>query len=83
MVIKPLPDDEDVESLEKTFIRKGGAPSINKKTIQKQVEQSEEEWTSITIRLPTVLLKALDDKRQKQIGISRNAWMLNLLQKSL
>lgn len=74
MVVKGLPDDVEEEERIKNFIKNGNKPT--KETIS-------EDWTMISVRLPMKLLKMIDEKRGNQIGLSRNAWLLNLLQKSL
>lgn len=42
-----------------------------------------EEWTMITVRLPTNLLKDIDQETKKRIGLSRNAWILEAFQEKL
>ncbi len=75
MAVKPLPENQASKQIEE-FINKGGkAKEESKKDLK--------DWTMISIRLPENLLKALDEKRKQQVGISRNAWILKIIQDNL
>ncbi len=76
MVVKPPPSSNETDSKAiDQFINKGG------KT--KSDNENKDEWTLISLRLPKTLLDSVDAKRSKQIGLSRNAWILQMIQKGL
>lgn len=74
MTVKPLPKNSHDKSISE-FINKGG----------KAIEENDkrDDWTVVNIRLPKHLLRDLDAFRSKQIGLTRNAWILQIIQKSL
>lgn len=70
MALKP-PPEKDKEKKINEFVNKGG-----------DIAQKDT-WTMITVRLPSYLLKEIDNETKKRIGLSRNAWILEAFQEKL
>ena len=84
--------EEELKEEEFDKIIKMGAPvkeDIKKEETQENVKQEEnkqeekEKWKLVPVRMPEKLLKELDDKIEKRIGLSRNAWILEAIQEKM
>lgn len=65
-----------VESKIKKFIAKGGALALD------ELEESSDDHR-LTLRIPKTLMSKVDAQRKKRIGkISRNLWILEVLEKA-
>jgi hypothetical protein len=94
-MVKPPPTDQiNKIKLEEEVnkIISNGAPvkeDLKKEEIKEEVKEEEpkkeekEKWKLVPIRMPEKLLKKVDDKIGKRIGLSRNAWVLGLIQENL
>lgn len=80
MGIKPPPQEKDKSKEEKIemIINKGGRVAE-----ESLVQQEKDKWTLISVRLPASLLNEIDEKLDKRIGLSRNAWILEAFQEKL
>ena len=56
-------------------IAKGGKVSAD--------NEQDDSWTHLCLRIPMDMVKSIDAKRKKRIGISRTAWILEVLQDKL
>lgn len=72
MVVKPSPKQKDIES----FINKGCQKSQTKK-------EKRADWELISLRMPPSLLKAIDEELKNHGWVSRNSYILEVLQKNL
>jgi hypothetical protein len=81
MAVKPFPKIQesfnDKSKKIEEFVNKGDTVTTDLKEVKK------DEWTMISVRIPVKLLNTLDNERSKQIGLTRNAWVLQTLQKKL
>ena len=68
MVIKRKMDKEEI-------INRGGQVTAD--------NEKGNEWTSLNLRIPKGLVKAIDDRRGSRIGISRTAWILEAIQEKM
>ena len=48
-----------------------------------EVEQEESKWTHINFRVPTQMLKKVDEALKDRVGISRNGWLLEAIDEKL
>lgn len=71
MVIKPKAYKKEIHS----FIEKGGDVASDKK---KNVE-----FTVLSIRVPNIILKELDEELEKKPWVSRNHWIVEALAEKL
>lgn len=78
MVVKPKPikpqDNKDINEV----INKGAHVREDSQT-----EKHEDKWIMISLRLPKPMLRQIDEKRKKKVGLSRNALILQKLQQWL
>jgi hypothetical protein len=90
-MVKPSPIDQINKKKSEEDINEiisMGAPvkeDLKKEEIKEEVkkEEKKEKWKLIPVRMPEKLVKELDDKIEKRIGLSRNAWILEAIQKNL
>lgn len=74
MAIKPLSVKDEVEA----FVSKG-APVIGKMT----GKTDKDDWKMISLRLPQSLLDLVDEKKATCLGMTRNTFILKLIQDGL
>lgn len=48
-----------------------------------QFNKEENKWTHINFRVPTQMLKKVDDALKERVGISRNGWLLEAIDEKL
>lgn len=48
-----------------------------------ELEKEESKWTHINFRMPTQMLKKVDEALNDRVGISRNGWLLEAVQEKL
>lgn len=48
-----------------------------------EVEKEESKWTHLNFRVPTQMLKKVDEALKDRVGISRNGWMLEAIDEKL
>lgn len=77
MPVKPLPSKLPNEKKIDDFINQGG------KAIEDAHADPIDEWTMISLRLPKSMLAKIDAKRKETIGLTRNAFLLQIIQKQL
>ena len=64
---------------------------VEKKNIEKIInkggnvceDNQNDKWTVITLRIPQSFIKKLDEQRSKHIGMSRTAWLLQMIQRNI
>lgn len=56
---------------------------INRGAEVKADQLPKSEWTVVGLRIPRLLLKEIDIEVRKRIGMNRNAWLLEIIQKNL
>lgn len=71
MVVKAKINEKDIASV------------INKGAEVVEDQKKQDEWTTICLRLPKKMLEEIDQSCAKQIGLSRNAYLLQLLRLSI
>lgn len=81
-MVKPSPIDQVNKKQSERSIEEivnKGAP------VKEDVKQEHQKeiWKLVPVRMPEKLLKELDEKIEKRIGLSRNAWILESIQKNL
>lgn len=67
-MVKPLLEKEIDQ-----IVKKGGEVK----------EESKKEYVVITVKMPKNFLRQVDAQIEKRIGLSRNAWILESMQKNL
>jgi hypothetical protein len=88
-MVKPSPIDQKDNKKTEEEIKKiieQGAPvkeDVKQENEKKEEKEVKEKWKLVPIRMPEKLLKKVDDKIGKRIGLSRNAWVLGLIQEKL
>ncbi len=84
MAPKPPPikfeEKSNEKEIEKIINKGGGGIEENQNSSE---ETKVDPWTLITVRLPKVLLKDIDDEVAGRFGLSRNAWILEAFQGKL
>jgi hypothetical protein len=84
-MVKPPPTDKvhkpKLEEEVDKIVNKG-AP-VKEDVKKEEKKEKEDKWKLVPIRMPEKLLKELDDKIKNRIGLSRNAWILESIQKNL
>lgn len=88
MLKRPPKDQIDSKKSEEEIdkIVNKGAPvkeDVKQEEEKKGEKEIKEKWKLVPIRMPEKLLNELDEKIEKRIGMSRNAWILEAIQKSL
>jgi len=84
-MVKPPPSDligkikseKHIDSI----VNKGAPVKEDAKQEDKKVK--EEKWKLVPIRMPEKLIRELDDKIEKRLGLSRNAWILEAIQEKI
>lgn len=64
--------EEEIEKL----IAKGAS-------VREDLKREEKKFTNLNLRMPTEMLKKVNDALQERIGISRNGWILEAIQEKL
>ena len=79
MAVKPQPPAQVMS--EDEFINEGRHLSAESK--QEKQEIQKEKWVTISLRLPELLVRGIDQKRKRASWVSRNEWIRQAIVKSL
>jgi len=77
MVVKPPPSKDNKNQKIEEFINKGA------NVIEENLKLVKDEWVLTSLRIPKSILNEIDSVRKNRIGITRNTWILETIQKEL
>lgn len=75
MAVNPIPKKNKMEKKVREFISKGATVSED--------ASEKEEWKTLSLRIPPNVLNEIDLKKNNELGISRNTWILQAILEKL
>lgn len=86
MVVRKAPKEEEKKGkVDVDYLISKGAPVKEDEVEYKDLDQviDEKKRCSLNLRVPTQLVKQIDEVLKKRIGISRTGWILEAIQEKL
>ncbi len=82
-VKKPVERFQKTEDEIEKLISKGALVSEDIKVIAENADNKKKEYSYLNFRIPTDMLKKVDEALKERVGISRNGWILEAIHEKL
>lgn len=87
-ILRKVPQEKDSKDLEEErlrFILGGGIAKadVEDSTPEKKKEEPSDGYKYHSLRMPTDMMKKVDETRAKRAGITRTVWILEAIQEKL